>query len=220
MLSQSWCTITCTPSLSRSLSRASIKGSWDTIVASQSIAIAENLLRLQIARYKPCPSFPCFLDTGKETIKKTRMFCQYRACNIPRKERENQEPRKGGFSKGSFCRAQRHGQGSKNIQGYWPQQYIWHSESHSQERRTFCKNPLLKTPFSWFLRKRTKKNREFLSRGKRNSIRSRKGRTRNRKFCCRFSRRIARQMQKKTERKKGGRGSNNRSVSAIFSEQP
>ena len=40
-----------------------------------------------------------------------------------------------------------------NIQRYWAQPYIWHSERHSQERRTFCTNPLLKTPFSWFLTK-------------------------------------------------------------------
>ena len=39
----------------------------------------------------------------------------------------------------------------KNTQRYWPQQYMWHSERHSQERRTFCKNPLLKPSFSWFL---------------------------------------------------------------------
>ena len=63
----------------------------------------------------------------------------------------SQEPRKGGFSKGGFCRVQCHDQGNKYYQGYWPQQYIWHSERHSQERRTFCKNPLLKTPSSWFL---------------------------------------------------------------------
>ena len=31
---------------------------------------------------------------------------------------------------------------TKSAQGYWAQQYIWHSERHSQERRTFCKNPL------------------------------------------------------------------------------
>ena len=55
---------------------------------------------------------------------------------------KHQELRKGGFS----CRVQCHGQGSKKyptILGY-----IWHSERHSQERRTFeykppSKNPLL-----------------------------------------------------------------------------
>ena len=62
-----------------------------------------------------------------------------------------QEPRKGGFSKGGFCRVQCHGQVLQNSQGYWPQQYIWHSERHSQERRIFCQNPLQKTPFSWSL---------------------------------------------------------------------
>ena len=36
---------------------------------------------------------------------------------------------------------------TKKIQGYWVQQYIWHSERHSQERRTFFRNPLLKPLF-------------------------------------------------------------------------
>ena len=34
---------------------------------------------------------------------------------------------------------------------YWPQQYIGHSKRHSQKRRMFCKNPLLKNALSWFL---------------------------------------------------------------------
>ena len=37
-----------------------------------------------------------------------------------------QEQRKGGFSKGGFCRVQCHAQGNRNDQGYWAQQYIWH----------------------------------------------------------------------------------------------
>ena len=40
---------------------------------------------------------------------------------------------------------------TKNTQGYWAPADIWHSERYSQERRTSCKNPLLKTPFSLFL---------------------------------------------------------------------
>ena len=59
-----------------------------------------------------------------------------------------QDPRKGGSTERGFCRVQCHRHGSE---GHWPQQYIWHSERHSQERRTFCRSPLLKTPFSWFL---------------------------------------------------------------------
>ena len=54
--------------------------------------------------------------------------------------------KKGGFSKGGFCRVQCHGQGNKNTQGYWPQHYIWHSERHIQARRTFCKSPPSKNP--------------------------------------------------------------------------
>ena len=63
----------------------------------------------------------------------------------------SQEPRKGGFSKGVFCRVERHAQEDIKYQGYWAQQYIWHSERHSQDRRTFLQKPLVKTPFSSFL---------------------------------------------------------------------
>ena len=55
--------------------------------------------------------------------------------------------RKGGFSKGGFCRILSHPQKPKICQGHWAQQYIRPPERHSQERRTCCKNPLLKTPF-------------------------------------------------------------------------
>ena len=38
--------------------------------------------------------------------------------------------------------------GTKHPQGYWAQQYIWHSKRHTQERRTFWqKEDLLKTSF-------------------------------------------------------------------------
>ena len=53
-----------------------------------------------------------------------------------------QEPRKGGFSKVRFFRVERHAK-------YWAQQYIWHSERHSQERPTLFSNsrtPLLLVP--------------------------------------------------------------------------
>ena len=60
-----------------------------------------------------------------------------------------QDPRKGGFSKGVSVESSVTSEETKSTQGCWPQQYIWHSERHSQERRTFCGSPLLKTPFSW-----------------------------------------------------------------------
>ena len=54
--------------------------------------------------------------------------------------------KKRGFSKGGFCRVQCHGQETKSTQGYWAQQYIWHSERHSQERRIFLQKPPSKKP--------------------------------------------------------------------------
>ena len=61
----------------------------------------------------------------------------------------NQE--KGVLAKGVSVESSVTAKEAKNSQGHWPQQYIWHSEHHSQERRMFCKNPLPKTPFSWLL---------------------------------------------------------------------
>ena len=52
----------------------------------------------------------------------------------------NQE--KGVLAKGVSVESSVTPKETKNIQGYWAQQYIWHSERHSQEKRTFCKNPL------------------------------------------------------------------------------
>ena len=63
----------------------------------------------------------------------------------------SQEPRKGSFSKGGFYGAQRHAPGNKNSQGYWAQQYIWHSDLHSQRGVHFYKKNLVETPFSSFL---------------------------------------------------------------------
>ena len=34
----------------------------------------------------------------------------------------------------------------KNTRGYWAQQCIWHSEHHSQQRRTFLQKPPSRTP--------------------------------------------------------------------------
>ena len=39
-----------------------------------------------------------------------------------------------------------------DTQGYWAQHYIWHSERHSQQRRTFLQKPPSENPFSWFLK--------------------------------------------------------------------
>ena len=76
----------------------------------------------------------------------------------------HQEQRKGGFSTGGFCRVERHAQGNKNARGYWTQQYIWRSELHSQERRTFLQGKsLLKTPFSWFLNTKINSGRDKFS---------------------------------------------------------
>ena len=63
-----------------------------------------------------------------------------------------QEPRKGGFSKGVSAESSVTAKETKNTQGYWPQQYTWHSERHGQERHTFCKNHLPKTPLSLLLK--------------------------------------------------------------------
>ena len=56
----------------------------------------------------------------------------------------NQE--KGVLAKGVSVESSVTAKATESTQGCWPQQYIWHSERHSQERRTFCKNPLLKPP--------------------------------------------------------------------------
>ena len=61
----------------------------------------------------------------------------------------NQE--KGVLAKGVSKKSTVTAKERKNTQGYWPQQHIWHSHRHSQDRCTFCRKPLLKTPFSWFL---------------------------------------------------------------------
>ena len=51
------------------------------------------------------------------------------------------------LAKGGFCRVQCHAQGDRKYQGYWAQQYVWHSERHSQERHIFLQKPPSKTPF-------------------------------------------------------------------------
>ena len=55
----------------------------------------------------------------------------------------NQE--KGVFAKGVSVGPSVTLQEKSNTQGYRAQQYIWHSERHSQTGAHFCKNPLLET---------------------------------------------------------------------------
>ena len=68
---------------------------------------------------------------------------------------------KGVLAKGVSVETSVTAKETKNTQGCWPQQYIWHSERHSREKGAFCKNPLLKTPFSWFLMERLSNGRTF-----------------------------------------------------------
>ena len=64
--------------------------------------------------------------------------------------RRNQEPQKGGFSKGSFCRDQGHGQGNKKYpRALAPAVHL--ALRAPQPREAYI---LRKPPFSWFLKKR------------------------------------------------------------------
>ena len=62
-----------------------------------------------------------------------------------------QEPRKGGFSKGGFCRVERHAQGDKNNKDIGPSRTFGTQSATAKRGVHSCKTPLLKTPFSWFL---------------------------------------------------------------------
>ena len=65
---------------------------------------------------------------------------------------KNQEPRKGGFSKGGFCRVQCHAQGDKNYPGgIGPSSTVGTQSATAKSGVHFCKNPLLKTPLTCFL---------------------------------------------------------------------
>ena len=58
-----------------------------------------------------------------------------------------QEPQKGALAKGVSEESSVTATETNNTQAYWPQQYIWYPERHSQERGAhFTKTPLLKTP--------------------------------------------------------------------------
>ena len=63
-----------------------------------------------------------------------------------------QEPSKrGDLSEGVSAESSVTNRKTINSQGYWAQQYTWHAERHSQERRTFLQRlPFLKPPSSWF----------------------------------------------------------------------
>ena len=71
------------------------------------------------------------------------------ASSEERLQIRNQE--KGVLAKGVSAESRVTPKETKNTRGYWAQQYISHSEHHSQERPTSWHKPLLKTPFSWFL---------------------------------------------------------------------
>ena len=77
--------------------------------------------------------------------------CNLEDCNLLKvRSLDSRAKKKGGFGKGGFCSIQRHAQEkTKNTQDYWTQQCTWHSERHSEERRPFLQNHLLK--FSSFL---------------------------------------------------------------------
>ena len=57
---------------------------------------------------------------------------------------KNQE--KGVLAKGVSAESSVTPKETKNAQGYWAQQYIWHSERRSQERRTILQKPPSKNP--------------------------------------------------------------------------
>ena len=59
-------------------------------------------------------------------------------------ELRNEE--KGGLAKGACAESSVTPKETKNTRGHWAQQYIWHSERHSQERHTFLQKPPLKPP--------------------------------------------------------------------------
>ena len=64
-----------------------------------------------------------------------------------------QEPRKGGFSKGGFCRVQCHDGGNKNKNPriLAPAVHLTLRASEPREAYILQKPPSKKTPFSWFL---------------------------------------------------------------------
>ena len=62
-----------------------------------------------------------------------------------------QGPRKGGFSKGGFCRVQCHGQGSKEYPRILAPAVHLAPRAAQPREAYILQSPLLKTPFSWFL---------------------------------------------------------------------
>ena len=62
------------------------------------------------------------------------------------------KPRKGGFSKGGFCKVQCHAHGNKKMPKDIGPSSTFGTQSVTAKRGIpLCRNPLLKTPFSWFL---------------------------------------------------------------------
>ena len=97
-------------------------------------------------------TFPCF----EALVQKPRLMTSWQLFR-------NQE--KGVLAKGVSVESSVTAKAAKNIQGYWPQQFIWGLKSaHSQERRTFCRSPLLKTSFSQEWPRQTKpKKGQFMN---------------------------------------------------------
>ena len=88
------------------------------------------------------------------------------SLGAPEQIQETQEPRKGGvFAKGSSARSNvMPKEETKNTQGYWAQQCIWHSERHSQERCTFLQKPPSKNPLFLVPEKQPQPSRVFWTR--------------------------------------------------------
>ena len=92
-----------------------------------------------------CPDGLYYPNPGWNSIPRSRKVRE----EYPRTVR-NQE--KGVLAKGVSAESSVAPKETKNTQKYWAQQCIWHSERHSQERRTLLQTTPSKTPFSWFLR--------------------------------------------------------------------
>ena len=63
----------------------------------------------------------------------------------------SQEPRKGGFSEGGFCRIRCHPKKPKFCQGIGTSSTFGTQSATVKRGVSVCKNPLLETPFSWLL---------------------------------------------------------------------
>ena len=60
------------------------------------------------------------------------------------KKKSVRSQEKGVLAKGVFIESSVTPKKTKDTQGYWAQQCVWHLEPHSQERLTFLQKPLSK----------------------------------------------------------------------------